>query len=763
MMLAVAGCGRTTIDDGVDERPDSAVDAGCRTAGDCDDGLVCNGAERCEGGACLPGAPLRCDDGVDCTDDRCREAAGGCESLPDSSRCLAGELCVVERGCAVVPCERDQDCNDGFLCNGTERCGSAEVCLAGRPLVCEDGVSCTRDECSEAAGGCSSRPDHGRCDDGSFCNGRELCTNRGCVPGEAVQCNDGDRCTEDRCDDRSGRCSFARRPDPMCVVTSCPSGDVGTRTGAAVARGSSAGASNAQRGTCGGDAAPDRSFLFTAPRDGTWYFDTFGSSYDTVLYVMSGCGGAELPGACNDDQNGSVQSEVAVELTAGAQVLVVIDGFGSDRGDFILNVSTGLRPETGFCADGADNDGDGFIDCLDVDCRDDPSCRPPCTSSEVRCADGLDDDCDMLTDCDDADCSLDPTCLAPCAPFEFACGDRVDEDCDRLVDCADPDCTMDPACATCTPRGTVELACGDGRDDDCDGFIDCVDVDCGMDPRCSCTPVAPVEIFCGDGRDDDCNGRSDCADPRCASRPACRCTPTEMTESRCGNGLDDDCNGTMDCADPACGTDPGCRMCVPRTRTETRCRDGLDDDCNGAIDCADPACTLRPACCTPRPEDCRNGIDDDCDGAVDCADPECQLRPACGDAGGDAGTDRGPDSGLDGGICRARELGVAMCTDGADNDCDTRQDCADPDCSPFGPLSECCDGTDNDADGFTDLFTCRCGSDADCVGVGTLDQVCWTRLFSVCAPRCNFYGGDSFCQMLAPTLRCDAMTGQCSF
>ena len=48
------------------------------------------------------------------------------------------------------------------------------------------------------------------------------------------------------------------------------------------------------------------------------------------------------------------------------------------------------------------------------------------------------------------------------------------------------------------------------------------------------------------------------------------------------------------------------------------------------------------------------------------------------------------------------------------------------------------------------------------MGVGDLDQVCWEATFSVCAPRCNFYGGDTFCRMYLPDLpRCNAVTGEC--
>ena len=193
-------------------------------------------------------------------------------------------------------------------------------------------------------------------------------------------------------------------------------------------------------------------------------------------------------------------------------------------------------------------------------------------------------------------------------------------------------------------------------------------------------------------------------------------------------------------------------MCFPE---EVSCINGADDDCNGLVDCEDPGCSGDPSCCVPQPEDCSNGRDDDCDFATDCRDADCRFSPFCAsdmgppDMGpGDMGpppTDMPPTPG---------EIGVAMCTNGADDDGDGRVDCADTDCSPFGPSGECCDGVDDDGDGFTDVFTCRCFSDADCAGVGDIDQVCYESTFSVCAPRCDFFGGDSFCQMIDPSLRC---------
>jgi hypothetical protein len=113
-----------------------------------------------------------------------------------------------------------------------------------------------------------------------------------------------------------------------------------------------------------------------------------------------------------------------------------------------------------------------------------------------------------------------------------------------------------------------------------------------------------------------------------------------------------------------------------------------------------------------------------------------------------------------------REIGVAACTNRVDDDLDGRIDCEDTDCRPFGRDAECCNGVDDtpgDDDPNVDLFACRCFSDADCVGVGSLETSCWRRSFSVCGPRCNFLGGDFFCRTYFPGSleRCDAATGEC--
>ncbi len=72
-------------------------------------------------------------------------------------------------------------------------------------------------------------------------------------------------------------------------------------------------------------------------------------------------------------------------------------------------------PDPEVCDDGADNDGDGDIDCADSDCAADPVCAPPPPDPEV-CDDGADNDGDGDIDCDDSDCTGDAACEEPPPP-----------------------------------------------------------------------------------------------------------------------------------------------------------------------------------------------------------------------------------------------------------------------------------------------------------------------------------------------------------
>lgn len=94
-------------------------------------------------------------------------------------------------------------------------CSSAEDC--------DDGLACTLDRCND--GLCLHQSEPGRCDDGVFCNGREVCDlRRGCIAGPRESCDDGDVCTVDRCNEATKSCDRTVRdldgdgdPDFFCT------------------------------------------------------------------------------------------------------------------------------------------------------------------------------------------------------------------------------------------------------------------------------------------------------------------------------------------------------------------------------------------------------------------------------------------------------------------------------------------------------------------------------------------------------------------
>ncbi len=100
---------------------------GCMNDAGCDDGLFCNGAERCDDGECVAGSP----------------------PCPSDPPCVE---CEEDRDVCTVPeCGSDADCDDERFCNGQERCTDC---------ICESGnAPCVQDEiCNEDVDECEAPP-----------------------------------------------------------------------------------------------------------------------------------------------------------------------------------------------------------------------------------------------------------------------------------------------------------------------------------------------------------------------------------------------------------------------------------------------------------------------------------------------------------------------------------------------------------------------------------------------------------------------------
>jgi hypothetical protein len=288
----------------------------------------------------------------------------------------------------------------------------------------------------------------------------------------------------------------------------------------------------------------------------------------------------------------------------------------------------------GYCTEQCDVEDDdcpagslcvGFSDvaiCL-VECADSGDCRPgyECTSGvcyvgvggEV-CDNDVDDDGDGFVDCIDGDCALD----ASCAGVETSCGDLLDNDADDVYDCADT--TACSATALCEPGDRPVGA-------PCTNPSDCAAVDGGA-PACIESQSYPGGYCSGWCEEDaDCPAGSHCGAPfanlcfdDCSSLYDCRpgqlCAPyagdgcVGFAGELCGNLRDDDGDGLLDCADPACAEEVACTG-----PEEDDCNDLEDDDQDGFVDCADVTS------CRDTSDDCVPG-----DGAL--GDP-CVTNTAC--------------------------------------------------------------------------------------------------------------------------------------
>ncbi|MCO4772476.1 MAG: lamin tail domain-containing protein [Deltaproteobacteria bacterium] len=186
------------------------------------------------------------------------------------------------------------------------------------------------------------------------------------------------------------------------------------------------------------------------------------------------------------------------------------------------------------CADGFDNDGDGWVDLAD------PGCASAADTDESmvgpdECGDEADNDGDGFID------GLDPECASPTGDSEAGpCADGADNDGDGWVDLDDPDC---PGAGD--ELGFSTAQCNDGVDNDGDGDIDSADADCSDGATIS------ESVGCSDGVDNDGDSWTDSADPDCASAPF---VESGTGTAECNDGIDNNGDGLVDGDDPECSS-----------------------------------------------------------------------------------------------------------------------------------------------------------------------------------------------------------------
>lgn len=216
----------------------------------CDDKDACTVGDMCKSGACAPGTVTSCDDKNPCTIDQCDKATGKCgtQASTDGTLCEDASLCTNDTVCKTgqcaggtkVVCKDDGNpctsdaCSDALGCKFPAQdgvcdaddsvCTPKDFCSAGKCVAdsiksCDDNNPCTDDVCDKLKD-CLNTPNSAKCDDGLMCTVGDTCKGGSCSLNTPKNCSDGNDCTEDSCDAKTG-CGSVN----SLLGSSCSDGD----------------------------------------------------------------------------------------------------------------------------------------------------------------------------------------------------------------------------------------------------------------------------------------------------------------------------------------------------------------------------------------------------------------------------------------------------------------------------------------------------------------------------------------------------------
>ena len=202
---------RTLSDCAAPQCGDGRVDAGEA----CDDGNNRDG-DCCSALCELLPAGSACDDGRFCTrsdacngSGLCLGSGDPCDAPDGDANCA--EACNEETDACNAPDPEASPCDDGLWCNGRDLCASG-LCSAHADLPCpgaDDDSNC-RESCDEKARSCNAPdPAGSACNDGRFCTDGESCDASGECGGGYPHCSgaDGDDDCSESCDELADACT----------------------------------------------------------------------------------------------------------------------------------------------------------------------------------------------------------------------------------------------------------------------------------------------------------------------------------------------------------------------------------------------------------------------------------------------------------------------------------------------------------------------------------------------------------------------------
>lgn len=443
----------------------------------------------------------------------------------------------------------------------------------------------------------------------------------------------------------------------FALALSCPADvdaacrNIGQNCGTTVQEGTG-GDGNNYNPSCDGDGncSDDVEWWFQAPVSGFYTFDASCSNFDTVLALHStstaNCSNVGSEFVCDDDGGSGNRSRLSnIFLTAGQNVIAVIDGYSDDSFSFFGSTCSGNSGNacltiTGpvgcyVCGNGVlegpeecENNGGFGNCCLSTTCQ----WRP----STFECRAGSGDSCDPAEFCTgNSDTCPGNTVTSAGTTCRMGSGDSCDpaEVCTGVAGQACPADNVTPSGTECRAGG------GDpnGSGFSCDPAEQCTGVAGQM---CPMDNISPAGTVCNPGSGDSCDPTE-----TCPGGSGSVCPPDDFASSStvCRQGSGDPnssghvCDPTEFCpgiADGACPSDtisPAGFVCNAG---------GGDPNSSGFV--CDPDETCSGLSADPCPTDtfsgagttCNPGSGDACDptetcsGAPDTACPADDIAPA---------------------------------------------------------------------------------------------------------------------------------------
>jgi hypothetical protein len=730
-------------DGGCDEDNDICVPVPKADGTVCDDGLWCTENDGCLGGVCTGDARDCSGMAAECVAGVCNEAAQACESQPmaDGDLCNDGEYCTVNTrcsggqclggeprdcssaggGCVDGICDEEQDacvgdplisgtpCNDDLFCTVNDACDGLGTCV-GTARDCSSLTNqCNQGICDETGDQCVANPiNEGQaCDDGLYCDVNETCQSGSCVSSQVRNCDDGDPCTDDSCDEAGDVCAnlLVPRPGDEGPYGNASCGDTVDNDCDRMVDGADPDCQQCQGNQDCDDGNPCT--VNTCNTDNTCLtsFVTNGTLCDDGFYCTNPdqcldgvCSGDPLNcGGLDDQCNQGSCDEAGDQCVANP----INEGQACDDG---LYCNVNETCQSGSCTSSETRDCSGESDqCNEGFCNEGMTrCEKLPTNEGQACND--------LLFCTDPDACSGGTCTGPqrnCSGAGDQCNDGVcneeTDSCEPQPKSGEPPCDDGFYCTesdACNDSGTC-VGTGDPCTTEC--LTVCNDTDDQCDPTPSGTACTDDGLYCNGS--EECDGAGNCSGT-VSPCPETACNTCQEDTDSCydplGTPCPDDglyCNGAEECDGGGVCDHTGDPCLV------TENCDEINDTCVGIVCTVDTDCSMGDLCrpsCTASPDGCvtpPTSIFLSCEELVDLSGTnasECTVSFSGGD-----------NTGQDGCINCTTRVGLVTLdiTDFGDDSggCDAdgwnfmpgepAKNCKDDvtDCSPGGKDEDCCD------------------------------------------------------------------------